>query len=160
MSVLTRPPPSTTTGIALSAAPARTPRAPATSSTPATLPVALLDLHVVEDHRQLSVRANLARDVEGEPLLVRHRQRQFRVLAVLELEQLVDPVTARAPPELGGLEDRHQHLLAADRVDLLAKDLLDPLHHPVARGQEGPEPRPDPTDQAGAPHQPGGERPG
>jgi hypothetical protein len=35
---------------------------------------------------------------------------------------------------VGRLQDKHQHLLAADRVDLLAKDPLDPLHGPVAAG--------------------------
>ena len=113
-------------------------------STPARGPrlVALLGLHVVEDQRQLPVGANLAGDVEGEVLLVGHRQHQLGVLAVPELEQLVDLVAARPPPQLGGLEDGHQHLLAADRVDLLADDLLDPLHHPVAGGQEVHSPAP------------------
>ena len=120
--------------------------------------VALLGLHVVQDHRQLPVGADLAGDVEGEVLLVGHRQRQLGLLAVLELEQLVDLVAAGPPPELRRLEHRHQHLLAADRVDLLADDLLDPLHHPVAGRQERPQPGAELADQAGPDHQPVGER--
>ena len=75
----------------------------------------------------------LAGDVEGERLLVGHRQHVVGALAVLELEQLVDLVAARAAPELRRLQDRQQHLLAADRVHLLADDRLDPLDRPGSR---------------------------
>ena len=69
----------------------------------------------------------------GDDLLVRHRQHHVGAAAVLELEQLVDLVAAGAPPRLGRVQHRHQHLLAADRVHLLAHDLHDPLVHPPAR---------------------------
>ena len=48
-----------------------------------------------------------------------------RPRAVLELEELGDPVAAGRLPELGRREHRHEHLLRADRVHLLADDLLD-----------------------------------
>ena len=54
--------------------------------------VALLDLEVVEDQRQVAVGADRRRDVEGDDLLVGHRQHQVRAAAVLELEQLLDLV--------------------------------------------------------------------
>ena len=80
--------------------------------------VALLDLEVVEDQRQVAVGADDLGDVEGDRLLVGHRQHQLGALAVGELEQLLDPEPAGAAPQVGGLEHRHQHLLAADRVHL------------------------------------------
>ena len=71
-------------------------------STPARGPrlVALLDLEVVEDQRQVAVGAHLARDVERDRLLVRHRQHQRALVAVLELEQLRDLAAAGAVPQL------------------------------------------------------------
>jgi hypothetical protein len=116
--------------------------------------VALLGLDVVEDQRQVAVGANLARDVNGERLLVGHREDVGRPLAVLELEQLVDLVAPGAPPRLGGLEHGHQHLLTADRVDLLADDRLDLGDHPVAGRKPRPQPRPELADEPGADHQP------
>ena len=102
--------------------------------------VALLGLEVVEDLRQVAVGAHLARDVEGDALLVGHREHQVGAAAVLELEQLVDVVAAGALPQLRRLQHRHQHLLRADRVHLLADDLLDLAVRPPAGRQEGPQP--------------------
>jgi hypothetical protein len=96
--------------------------------------VALLHLEVVEDQRQLAVGADLAGDVERQALLVGHRQHHLGSLSILELEQLLDPVAASPAPELRWLEHRHQHLLAADRVDLLADHLLDLAVHAPAGG--------------------------
>ena len=45
-------------------------------------------------------------------------------------------VAAALPPEVGRVDDRHLHLLGADRVHLLADDLLDPLVDAEAEGQE------------------------
>ena len=115
--------------------------------------VALLDLEVVEDQRQVAVGLDRGRDVGRDDLLVGHRQHQVGASAILELEQLLDAVSPGAPPQLGGLEHRHQHLLAADRVHLLADDLHDPLVDAIAGGQPRPQPRSDLPDQAGADHQ-------
>ena len=102
--------------------------------------VALLGLEVVEQLRQVAVGAHLARDVEREVLLVRHREDQFGAAAVLQLEDLVDVVAAGLLPQLGGLEHGHQHLPRADRIHLLAHDLLGPAVGPPAGREEGPEP--------------------
>ena len=64
--------------------------------------VALLRLEVVEQLREVAVGAHLARDVEGQVLLVRHRGRRAGAAPVLQLEELVDVVAVRALPELGG----------------------------------------------------------
>ena len=109
--------------------------------------VALLGLELVEDQRQVAVGAHGLRNVERDDLLVRHPQHEVGPAPVLELEQLLDRVAAGAAPGLGGLQDRHQHLLAADRVDLLAHDLHRPLVHAPARGEERPQPRPHLADQ-------------
>ena len=50
--------------------------------------------------------------------------RSWRSREAHELGAVVVPA-ARLLPDLGRLHDRHQHLLAADRVHLLAHDLLD-----------------------------------
>ena len=56
-------------------------------------------------------------------------------------------------PELGRREHRREHLLRADRVHLLADDLLDlPVDAPAER-QERPEPRADLADEAAADEQ-------
>ena len=115
--------------------------------------VALLDLEVVEAERQLAVGAHHLCDVLRDRLLVRHRQHVLRALAVLELEQLGDPVPAAALPQLCGQHHRHQQLLAADRVHLLADDLHDVLVHAPAGRQERPQARADLADQARADHQ-------
>jgi hypothetical protein len=82
------------------------------------------------------------------------REDVLGVLAVAELEQLVDSVAAASLPVGGRLEHGHQHLLTADRGHLLADDRLDPRDHPMAGGQVGPQPRPELADQPGADHQP------
>ena len=51
-------------------------------------------------------------------------------------------VAAALPPEVGRMDDRHLHLLAADRVHLLADDLLDPLVDPEAERQQRVDPEP------------------
>ena len=112
--------------------------------------VALLDLEVVEDQRQVAVRPHGGRDVARDDLLVGHREHEVGAAAVLELEQLLDVVAPRAAPGLGGLEDRHQHLLAADRVHLLADDLDDPLVHAPPGRKPAPEARAHLPDQPGA----------
>ena len=115
--------------------------------------VPLLDLDVVEDQRQVAVGAHHLRDVHRHVLLVRHGEHQVGAPAVLEAELLVEPVAPAALPQLGGLEHRHQHLLRADRVELLAHDLLGAPVHPQARGQPRPEPRADLADEARPDHQ-------
>ena len=77
--------------------------------------------------------------MERHRLLVRHRQDVVPALAVLEPEDLLDVVAPGLLPELERRQHRHQHLLAADRVHLLADDLLDLPVHPPAEGQERPD---------------------
>src|SRR5918997_1106668 len=100
--------------------------------------VPLLRLEVVEDLRQVAVGADLPGYVPGDVLLVAHREQEVGAAAVLELEELVDVVAARAPPGLRRLDHRHQHLHRADRVELLADDLLDLAMRPPAGRQPGP----------------------
>ena len=115
--------------------------------------IALLDLEVVEDQRQVTVGLDRGGYVPGDYLLVRHRQHHVRAPAVLELEQLRDRIAPGAAPGLGRMEHRHQHLLPPDRVHLLANDLDNPLMHPPAGREPAPQSGTDLTDQAGADHQ-------
>ena len=114
--------------------------------------VAVLRLEVVPGLRQLAVALELER-VEGERLLVREREDVVAAVPVLELEELGDAVAARRDPELGGRQHRREHLLRADRVHLLADDLLHlPVHAPAER-QERPEAGADLADEAAADEQ-------
>ena len=99
--------------------------------------VALLGLEVVPHLRQLLVAVDLPRGEPGDDLFVGHGERHVGVLAVLEAEHLAaDGVPAAALlPDLRRLQHRHEHLLAADGVHLLADDLLDLLHHAPAGRQ-------------------------
>ena len=115
--------------------------------------VAALGLEVVEAERQVAVGAHGGRHVRGHDLLVGHGQHEVGVAAVLELEQLVDAVAAAALPELGRVDDRHQHLLRADRVQLLAHDLRHVLVHAPAGRQPRPQAAAELADEPGADHQ-------
>jgi hypothetical protein len=100
--------------------------------------VAHLRLEVVEDLRQLAVRADLAR-MEGDRLLVGQREDERPAEAVLELPELGNRVAARRLPELGRRHDRHEHLLAPDRVHLLPDDLDDLLMHAPSQWEIRPQ---------------------
>src|ERR1700683_3249140 len=78
-------------------------------STPARL-VALLDLEVVEDQRQVAIGAHGLGNVEGDGLLVGHREHQLGALAVGQLEQLLDLDAAGLAPRGGRLGHRAQAL--------------------------------------------------
>src|SRR5262249_12467169 len=107
--------------------------------------VAVLGLEVVPGLRELPVALDLAR-VERERLLVRHRQHELPARAILHVEDLGDLVAPGRLPELLWRQDGREPLLGADRVHLLADDLLDlPVHAPAEAG-ERPEARADLTD--------------
>ena len=114
--------------------------------------VPLLGLQVVEDQRQVAVRAHLARDVEGDRLLVRHRQHQGPLGAVLELEQLgisLRPVRS----QLSRLEHRHQHLAGRRSRPSPHAGSARRAGARATRRQEGPHPGAQLAHQAGAHHQ-------
>ena len=85
--------------------------------------VAQLGLELVPQLRQLAVGLQL-RGQGGDDLLVGHAEDEVRALAVLEPEQLVahQLPAAALDPQLGRVHDRHQELLRADPVHLLADD--------------------------------------
>ena len=117
--------------------------------------VALLGLEVVPHLRELLVAVDLPRGEPGDDLFVRHGERHVGALAVLEAEQLAaDRVPAAALlPDLRRLHDRHEHLLAADRIHLLADDLLDLLHDAPAGRQEHVDAGGELAHEAGADHE-------
>src|SRR5438132_8139363 len=111
--------------------------------------VAIRGLEVVPDLRQLPVRPEFAA-VERDRLLVRQRQDEVAARAVLEPEELRDADPAGRLPELGGRQHRHEDLLRAEGVQLLADDLLDlPMDAPAER-HERPEAARDLADEAAA----------
>ena len=109
--------------------------------------VAVLDLEVVPELRQLLVRLDLAR-VEADGLLVRHREDEAPAGAVLEVEELRNRGAAGRLPELDRREHRREPLLDGVGLELLANDLLDlPVDAPAER-REGPEAGRDLADEA------------
>ena len=93
--------------------------------------VALLDREVVEQLRQLPIARDLL-GMERDGLFVCHRKHVLAPCAILDAEDLLDVVTLRVLPELERREHGHEHLLAADRIHLLADDLHDLLVHAPA----------------------------
>ena len=85
-----------------------------------------------------------------------HRQDHLAIGAVLEPDELGADleVPAALLPQVGRMDDRHLHLLAADPVDLLADDLLDPLRHPEPERQEAVDAGAQLADVAGPDEQP------
>jgi len=123
--------------------------ADAKQAAPRTRLVAVLRLEVVPGLRQLPVALQLER-VESERFLVGEREDVVASVAVLQLEELWDPVAAGLDPELCRRQHGREHLLGADRVQLFADHLLDlPVHAPAER-QQRPETRAHLTDEAAA----------
>ena len=93
--------------------------------------------------------------MEGDRLLVGRGEDELALGAVTNLHEDVEPVvpTARLP-QLGRRQHRHRHLLAADRVHLLAHDLHDLLVDAPAGREVRPEARADLADQPGADEEP------
>ena len=118
--------------------------------------VAPLRLEVVDHHRQLAIRLDDVGQQQADDLLVGHRQDHVAAVAVLEPGQLgPDRVVAAArPPDVGRVDDRHLHLLAADPVHLLADDLLDALVDPEPERQQRVDPGAELADVAGPDEQP------
>jgi len=117
--------------------------------------VAFLRLEVVPELGQLLVAAHLARRDPGDDLLVGHRQGHVGALAVLEAEHLLADLlpAPRLLPELGGMHDRHEELLATDGVHLIADDGLDLAHDAPAGRQEDVDAGGELAHEAGAHHQ-------
>ena len=119
---------------------------------PGTRLVAVLGLDLVDRERQVLVGGVEVLDHEGEHLLVGGAEQVVVALAVLEPEDAV-AVLGPAPGRLVGLagqQRREQQLLGADRVHLVADDLLDLAQHAQAERQPGVDAGRGPADVAGA----------
>jgi len=86
---------------------------------------------------------------------VGHGQDHVGALAILEPEELVaDGLPAPGLlPDLGRVDDRIEHLLAADRLHLVADNGLDLAHHAPAGRQEDVHPGRELTDEPGTDHE-------
>jgi len=115
--------------------------------------VAELGLDLVPALRQVAVRADLAGRVPGDDLLVGHAEHEVAAGAVLQAELLGERVAAGGLPDLGRVQDRHQHLLGADAVHLLADDRLDAPQHAQADRHDRVEAGGELPDEAGADHE-------
>ena len=101
--------------------------------------VAVLVLDLVDRQRQVLVRRVQVLHHEGEHLLVGGAEQVVGALAVLEPEDAVAVLGPAAGGLVGlaGQQRGEQQLLGADRVHLVADDVLDPAQHPQAQRQPG-----------------------
>ena len=100
--------------------------------------VAELDLDLVERDRELAEAAHLVAYEARDDLLMGRSETELATVAILQTHELgtVDVPASGLLPELGGLHGRHEHLLATDRVHLLAHDLLDLAQAAPTKRQE------------------------
>jgi hypothetical protein len=112
-------------------------------------------LDVVDELRQLAVGIDLLPGEVGNHFLVGHGQHHVAVATVLEPAHFGTDliVPARFPPDIGGVNDRHQHFLAADGVDFFPDDLLDLTHGAPAQGQQAEDTGAEGPNHGGAEHQ-------
>ena len=118
--------------------------------------VAVLGLDLVDRQRQVLVRRVQVLHDEGEHLLVGGAEEVVVVLAVLEPEDagaVLGPAAARLVGP-AGQQGREQQLLGADRVHLLADDVLDLAQHPQPQRQPGVDAGCGAADVAGADQEP------
>ena len=117
--------------------------------------VAELPLDVVEQLGQVPVAAHRGAEDVGDLLLVGGAVQHVALVAVLDAQHLrTVVVVARAlAPQIGGLDGRHEHFLAARRVLLLAHDLLDLLEHAEPERQPRIDAGAGLADHAGPQHQ-------
>ena len=101
--------------------------------------VAPLGLEVIHLLWELAPRVDQLAQQVSDDLLVRHRQHHVTATAIVEAAHLwADLVVApRLAPEVGGMHDRHQHLLRADRIHLFADHLGDAHVDAHAKREEG-----------------------
>jgi hypothetical protein len=117
--------------------------------------VAELGLDLVEHHRQLAVAADeLGRQLRHD-LLMGHAQAHVATVAVLEARHVAADLVpaAAALPDLGGVHHGQGDFLAADRVHLLADDVLDLVFDALRQRQDVEDAGGDLVDHAGAQHQ-------
>jgi hypothetical protein len=117
--------------------------------------IAPLGLEVVDHDRQLAPRADVLPGDVGDDLLVGHGEDQVTTGAVLEAGHLGadQVVTAGLAPDVGGVDDRHQHLLPPDGVHLLADDGLDLPDDAPAHREEAEDAGAKRADETGPEHE-------
>ncbi len=100
--------------------------------------VSVLELDLVHVDRQISVGIDLGGHGGGDDFLVGGTEDE---LPSPTLESEEDVFHGRQPagrlPQLGRLQHRHQHLLGAGGIHLLADQRLDPLEQLPAEGEVG-----------------------
>ncbi len=117
--------------------------------------VAELPLDVVEVQRQRLVGAYVGPEDLGDHLLVRRPEQHVALVPVLDAQHFgaIGVVAAALPPEVGGLDRRHQDLDGAGAVLLLPDDGADAIEYALAQRQPRENPRRLLAHQAGAQHQ-------
>src|SRR6185369_4244720 len=114
-----------------------------------------LDLHLIQVLRQVAIRADLAADDVGDDLLVGRPEAEVALVAILDAQQLLAVVlpATRLLPQLRRADRRHENLLRAAAVHLLADDALDVADHAQAKRQQVVDAARHLPQHAGADHQ-------
>jgi hypothetical protein len=110
---------------------------------------------VVEVERQVLVGLDVGPEDVGDHFLVGGTEQHLAVVAVVDAQHLlaVIVVAATLPPQVGGLDGRHQDLDGAGPVLLLSDDVADLVEHALAQRQPRIDPRGLLFDHAGTRHQ-------
>ena len=117
--------------------------------------VAELPLDLVEVDRQIAVALDAAAEDVGHDLLVGRAVQHRPLVAVGDAQHLLAVILVAAAllPQLGRLDRRHQDLVGAGGIHLLAHDLLDPAEHAQPERQPAVDARRALPDHPGAQHQ-------
>ena len=115
-----------------------------------------LPLNLIEVLRQVAVAAHGVPEDIGHDLFMGGAEQHGALMPVGDAQHLLAVVLVAAAllPKLGRLDCRHQDLLAAGGVHLLAHHLLDLAQHPVAERQPAVNAGARLPNHAGAQHQP------
>ena len=118
--------------------------------------VAELPLDVIEHLRHVAVGSREGAENLGDHLLVGGAEEHVPAVPVGDPQHLLAVVIVAPglPPEIRGLDRRHQERDGPGKLLLLMDNLLDPAQHLVAERQPGVDPRSFLTDHARSEHEP------
>ena len=117
--------------------------------------VAKLGLDLIEVDRQIAIAADLGAHQIGNDFLVRGAQAKRSAVAILDAQQLGSVLlpASRFPPQVTGLDHRHQYFLGAGGIHLFADDGFHLAQHPQPQRQPAVQAGGELADHAGAQHQ-------
>ena len=117
--------------------------------------IAKLPLDLVDVLWQVAIRLGAVLENLGEQFLGGRAEQHLAVMTIGDTQHFgaISIIAPRLPPQVGGLDRRHQHFDGTSAILLLANDLFDLGEHAPAQRQPGIDARRSLADHAGAQHQ-------